>query len=137
MNQSVGIFMNGCVFYNIVNNTILLFYFVRGTISAFVMQGLSIYFTYGLQCYMPIIILLDEYIIPALNKKSVYGTSCCWNLTVRLSISLITCKEIHIPIVLKTIRGSFSLYFWFSYLSSAFVHFFIRCFKVNLYRSTM
>ncbi|XP_050573864.1 proton-coupled amino acid transporter-like protein CG1139 [Bombus affinis] len=62
-----------------------------GTISAFVMQGLSIYFTYGLQCYMPIIILLDEYIIPALNKKSIYGTSCCWNLTVRLGISLITC----------------------------------------------
>lgn len=111
MNQSVGIFMNGSVFYNIINNTILLFYFVRGTISAFVMQGLPIYFTYGLQCYMPIIILLDGYIIPALNKKSIYGTSCCWNLTVRLGISLITCKEILIPIVLKTIKGSFSLYF--------------------------
>ncbi|XP_050479288.1 proton-coupled amino acid transporter 2-like [Bombus huntii] len=61
------------------------------TISAFVMQGLSIYFIYGLQCYMPIIILLDEYIIPALNKKSIYGTSCGWNLIVRLGISLITC----------------------------------------------
>lgn len=49
----------------------------------------------------------------------------------------ILCKEILIPIVLKTIRGSFSLNFWCPCLSFAFVHFFTDCFKVNLYRSTM
>ncbi|XP_017763350.1 PREDICTED: proton-coupled amino acid transporter-like protein CG1139 [Eufriesea mexicana] len=60
-------------------------------ITALTMQGLSIYFTYGLQCYMPIVILLEEYIIPALNERSYIGTSFCWNMCIRFGITLMTC----------------------------------------------
>ncbi|KYN40293.1 Proton-coupled amino acid transporter 4 [Trachymyrmex septentrionalis] len=38
------------------------------TLAALIMQALAIYFTYGLQCYMPIRILNDGYAIPAIEE---------------------------------------------------------------------
>lgn len=56
------------------------------------MQALAIYFTYGLQCYMPIRILNDSYAIPAIEKGTCKGTPYLWDLIIRFGITVITCK---------------------------------------------
>ncbi|XP_031365232.1 proton-coupled amino acid transporter-like protein CG1139 [Apis dorsata] len=62
------------------------------TILALVMQALSIYFTYGLQCYMPIIILLDQYIMPGDDDNQPRGKIYLfWNVMIRLVVTFITC----------------------------------------------
>lgn len=69
--------------------------FCRATILALVMQALSIYFTYGLQCYMPIIILLDQYIMPGDDVNQPRGKIYLfWNVMIRLIVTFITCTYI-------------------------------------------
>lgn len=58
------------------------------------MQALAIYFTYGLQCYMPITILTNEYVFPALEENICKGSLYQWDLIVRFSVSLATCTKI-------------------------------------------
>ncbi|XP_067211519.1 proton-coupled amino acid transporter-like protein CG1139 [Linepithema humile] len=61
------------------------------TITALVMQALSIYFTYGLQCFMPITILKDQYAVPAVERGAWKGTPFFWDLIIRFGITFITC----------------------------------------------
>ncbi|XP_076181170.1 proton-coupled amino acid transporter-like protein acs [Ptiloglossa arizonensis] len=61
------------------------------TLVALIMQALAIYFTYGLQCYMPITILTNEYVFPALEENICKGSLYQWDLIVRFSVSLATC----------------------------------------------
>lgn len=71
----------------------------RATILALVMQALSIYFTYGLQCYMPIIILLDQYIMPEVDDNRPRGKIYFfWNVMIRLIVTLITCTYISLSL---------------------------------------
>lgn len=63
------------------------------------MQALSIYFTYGLQCYMPIIILLDQYIMPEADDNRPRGKIYFfWNVMIRLIVTLITCTYISLSL---------------------------------------
>ncbi|XP_071630203.1 proton-coupled amino acid transporter-like protein pathetic [Temnothorax longispinosus] len=55
------------------------------------MQALAIYFTYGLQCYMPIRILKDGYAIPAIEDGTCKGTPFLWDLIIRFGITIVTC----------------------------------------------
>jgi len=57
------------------------------------MQALAIYFTYGLQCYMPIRILNYGYAIPAIEKGTCKGTPFLWDLIIRFGITIVTCKQ--------------------------------------------
>lgn len=57
------------------------------------MQGLSIYFTYGLQCYVPITMLKNDYILPALEEKLFRGSPFVWDLIVRFFVSLVMCIQ--------------------------------------------
>ncbi|XP_050465278.1 proton-coupled amino acid transporter-like protein CG1139 isoform X2 [Cataglyphis hispanica] len=61
------------------------------TVAALIMQALAIYFTYGLQCYMPITILKDGYALPAIESGAWKGTPFLWDLIIRFGITLITC----------------------------------------------
>ncbi|XP_077258968.1 proton-coupled amino acid transporter-like protein acs [Temnothorax americanus] len=61
------------------------------TIAALIMQALAIYFTYGLQCYMPIRILKDGYAIPAIEDGTCKGTPFLWDLIIRFGITIATC----------------------------------------------
>ncbi|XP_072755494.1 proton-coupled amino acid transporter-like protein acs [Anoplolepis gracilipes] len=61
------------------------------TIAALIMQALAIYFTYGLQCYMPITILKDGYAIPGIESGTWKGTPFLWDLIIRFGITLVTC----------------------------------------------
>ncbi|XP_071570071.1 proton-coupled amino acid transporter-like protein acs [Temnothorax nylanderi] len=63
------------------------------TIAALIMQALAIYFTYGLQCYMPIRILKDGYAIPAIEDGTCKGTPFLWDLIIRFGITIVTCKQ--------------------------------------------
>lgn len=55
------------------------------------MQALAIYFTYGLQCYMPIRILKYSYAIPAIERGTCKGTPFFWDIIIRFGITIITC----------------------------------------------
>jgi len=57
------------------------------------MQALAIYFTYGLQCYMPIRILNYGYAIPAIEEGTCKGTPFLWDLIIRFGITIVTCKQ--------------------------------------------
>ncbi|KAL6264724.1 hypothetical protein P5V15_004822 [Pogonomyrmex californicus] len=61
------------------------------TLAALVMQALAIYFTYGLQCYMPITILKNRYAKPGIETGTWKGTLFLWDLIIRLGITLVTC----------------------------------------------
>ncbi|XP_011863008.1 PREDICTED: proton-coupled amino acid transporter 1-like [Vollenhovia emeryi] len=61
------------------------------TIAALIMQALAIYFTYGLQCYMPIRILKDSYAEPAIERGTCKGTPFLWDLIIRSGITIVTC----------------------------------------------
>ncbi|RLU25760.1 hypothetical protein DMN91_001919 [Ooceraea biroi] len=61
------------------------------TIVALLMQALAIYFSYGLQCYMPITILKFSYAIPAIESGAWKGTPFLWDLIIRFFITFITC----------------------------------------------
>ncbi|XP_070513883.1 proton-coupled amino acid transporter-like protein CG1139 isoform X2 [Cardiocondyla obscurior] len=61
------------------------------TITALIMQALAIYFTYGLQCYMPIHILKYNYAMPAIENSTCKGTPFLWDLIIRFSITIATC----------------------------------------------
>ncbi|XP_018058594.1 PREDICTED: proton-coupled amino acid transporter-like protein CG1139 [Atta colombica] len=61
------------------------------TLAALIMQALAIYFTYGLQCYMPIRILNYGYAIPAIEEGTCKGTPFLWDLIIRFGITIITC----------------------------------------------
>ncbi|KAG7204930.1 hypothetical protein KM043_005319 [Ampulex compressa] len=61
------------------------------TLAALAMQALAIYFTYGLQCYMPIVILKMHYALPASEGGNCRGTSFLWDLIVRFTVTFITC----------------------------------------------
>ncbi|KAG5344196.1 S36A4 protein, partial [Acromyrmex heyeri] len=61
------------------------------TLTALIMQALAIYFTYGLQCYMPIRILNYNYAVPAIEKGIFKGTPFLWDLIIRFGITFITC----------------------------------------------
>lgn len=65
----------------------------RPTLAALIMQALAIYFTYGLQCYMPIRILNYGYAIPAIEDGTCKGTPFLWDLIIRFGITIITCKR--------------------------------------------
>ncbi|KYQ54522.1 Proton-coupled amino acid transporter 4 [Trachymyrmex zeteki] len=54
------------------------------TLAALIMQALAIYFTYGLQCYMPIRILNYGYAIPAIEDGTCKGTPFLWDLIIRI-----------------------------------------------------
>ncbi|XP_043266554.1 proton-coupled amino acid transporter-like protein CG1139 [Venturia canescens] len=62
-----------------------------GTFSVLVMQGVAIYLSYGLQCYMPISILYDDYAVPSLQDGACKGSRYFWNLLVRFGVTAITC----------------------------------------------
>ncbi|XP_076665035.1 proton-coupled amino acid transporter-like protein acs [Andrena cerasifolii] len=61
------------------------------TLFAMGMQALSIYFTYGLQCYIVISIITNQYVLPAFEENKWIGTPFLWDMVVRFFISLITC----------------------------------------------
>ncbi|XP_054011930.1 proton-coupled amino acid transporter-like protein CG1139 [Hylaeus anthracinus] len=61
------------------------------TVAALSMQAIAIYFTYGLQCYMPINILSNAYVLPALEENICKGSPFVWDLIVRFAVSLATC----------------------------------------------
>lgn len=65
----------------------------RPTFAALIMQALAIYFTYGLQCYMPITILKYGYAIPAIEDGTCKGTPFLWDLIIRFGITVVTCKR--------------------------------------------
>ncbi|XP_066591885.1 proton-coupled amino acid transporter-like protein CG1139 [Prorops nasuta] len=50
------------------------------TLIALFMQGLSIYLSYGLQCYMPISLVYYRYILPNLEKGTLHGSPYVWDL---------------------------------------------------------
>ncbi|XP_023288692.1 proton-coupled amino acid transporter-like protein CG1139 [Orussus abietinus] len=64
------------------------------TMTALIMQALAIYFSYGLQCYMPIMILNKDYALPAIQEGIFKGTPYFWDLVIRIGVSLVTCKEL-------------------------------------------
>lgn len=57
------------------------------------MQALAMYFTYGLQCYMPIRILKDSYAMPAIERGTCRGTPFLWDIIIRFGITVVTCKR--------------------------------------------
>ncbi|XP_024942721.1 proton-coupled amino acid transporter-like protein CG1139 [Cephus cinctus] len=61
------------------------------TVIALVFQALAIYFSYGLQCYMPISILHEDYALPGIEEGDCAGTSFLWDQIIRISVTLITC----------------------------------------------
>lgn len=62
------------------------------TLIALIMQALAIYFTYGLQCYVPITILSEEYANKSIADGYLKGTSYAWEIIVRIGVTLFTCK---------------------------------------------
>lgn len=56
------------------------------------MQAMAIYLTYGLQCYMPITILKDNYALPYIERGVWKGTVYLWDMIIRFFITVITCK---------------------------------------------
>ncbi|KOC69284.1 Proton-coupled amino acid transporter 1 [Habropoda laboriosa] len=80
------------------------------TLAALIMQALSIYFTYGLQCYLPIILIVNGYVAPAIEQETFAGTLYQWDLIVRLAITSLTC----------TVFYNFSCFCNFAHLASFF-----------------
>ncbi|XP_034948979.1 proton-coupled amino acid transporter-like protein CG1139 [Chelonus insularis] len=62
------------------------------TIVALVIQAFAIYFTYGLQCYLPITILHHGYALRSIEDGFLKGSAYLWNILCRLGITLITCS---------------------------------------------
>lgn len=56
------------------------------------MQGIAIYLSYGLQCYMPISILFDDYAIPSIQDGACKGSPYFWDLFVRFGVTAVTCS---------------------------------------------
>lgn len=55
------------------------------------MQGVAIYLSYGLQCYMPISILYEDYAVP-LIRNGCKGSPFFWDLVVRFGVTAVTCE---------------------------------------------
>ncbi|XP_011137303.1 proton-coupled amino acid transporter-like protein CG1139 [Harpegnathos saltator] len=61
------------------------------TIAALIMQMLAIYFTYGLQCYVPITILKNNYVMPAIERGTCKGSPFLWDLIIRFLVTSVMC----------------------------------------------
>ncbi|KAK0078542.1 hypothetical protein PV325_002375 [Microctonus aethiopoides] len=61
------------------------------TLIALIMQALAIYFTYGLQCYVPITILSEEYANKSIADGYLKGTPYAWEIIARIGVTLFTC----------------------------------------------
>ncbi|KAG8040160.1 hypothetical protein G9C98_000730 [Cotesia typhae] len=54
-------------------------------------QALAIFFSYGLQCYLPISILYKDYAVRSIQDKFLRGTPFLWSILIRVSVTLLTC----------------------------------------------
>ncbi|XP_043473330.1 proton-coupled amino acid transporter-like protein CG1139 [Leptopilina heterotoma] len=62
------------------------------TLAAFIMQVLSIYFTYGLMCYLPVLIIHEKYVINSIERSThKRRTELLWFFLLRLGVTVITC----------------------------------------------
>lgn len=87
------------------------------TSTALILQGLTIYFTYGLHCYMPIMILNKEYVKPHVDETST-KILFIWDLIIRLVITLITCNSVnYLSNIIYNHIGNKVTYKFFRYFS--------------------
>ncbi|XP_032690077.1 proton-coupled amino acid transporter-like protein CG1139 [Odontomachus brunneus] len=61
------------------------------TTAALAMQALAIYFTYGLQCYVPITILKNNYVMPAIERGVLNYSPFLWDLIIRFLVTSVMC----------------------------------------------
>ncbi|XP_033217191.1 proton-coupled amino acid transporter-like protein CG1139 isoform X2 [Belonocnema kinseyi] len=62
------------------------------TVIALVFQILSIYFTYGLMCYLPVLIIHEKYAIASIERSTTKKrTEILWFVLLRLGVTVITC----------------------------------------------
>lgn len=62
------------------------------TAIALGVQALGIFFSYGIQCFLPISILHKDYAVRSIQDGCLKGTPYFWNIMIRIAVTLLTCK---------------------------------------------
>ncbi|XP_053594577.1 proton-coupled amino acid transporter-like protein CG1139 [Microplitis demolitor] len=61
------------------------------TAIALGVQALGIFFSYGIQCFLPISILHKDYAVRSIQDGCLKGTPYFWNIMIRIAVTLLTC----------------------------------------------